>query len=268
MHFGGAEGVIKVDINMKGLEKGMAAGLLFTKRTPVQVVNTAAYWVALNTRDAIPFVTPEKIDTELSVIQNPVIGKRGKPLKRKKVYTPKATGEAPLAALIVAARANPSSYYNRVTNARYLLTKNPFKGVSRAAGRAAMALLIDKMVKARHKSGRFLKSSFVPIVRALFPFAAQKYVPGGGSVTGDRGSYYGTGTGVASPAREGNRIVATISSLLGMEGRNAPSHNRALWTFAAPVLQDMVDREGRKQMEYALKKGGVEFKEALERHWK
>lgn len=261
--------MIKVDINMRGLERGMAAGLLFTKRTPVQVVNTAAYWVALNTRDAIPYVTPERIDTELSVIENPVIGKRGKPLKRKKIYNPKVAGnEAPLAALIVAARANPNSYYNRVTNSRYLLSKNPFKGVTRSAGRAAMAHLIDKMVKARHKSGRFLKSSFVPIVRALFPFTAQKYLPGGGSVSGGSSSYYGTSTGVASPAREGNRIIATISSLLGMEGRNAPSHNRALWTFAAPVLQNAVDNEGKKQMEYALKKGGEEFKEALEKHWK
>lgn len=256
---------IGVEINMQGFTKGVTAAMAFSKRTPAQVVNTSAYWVAVNAKNAMPYVTPDRVDAELSVIESPVIGKRGKPLKRKKLFTPRESNQVPFAALIIAARANPSSYYNRTTGSRYLLTKNPFKGVSRAAGRAAMAALIDKMVKSRHKSGKFLLAGFVPAVQEMAAFAVQKYMPG--APRADRTGYYGGSLGSASPAREGDTVAsATIMNRVGMEGRNAASFNKALWEIGAPVLQQAVDDEGRKQMEYALKHAGDEFKALVQPH--
>lgn len=258
---------LQADIDMTGLIAGTQAAMRFSKRTPAQVINTSIYWVAVNAKNAMPFVTPERVDTELSVISNPVIGKKGKALKNKKVFTPKQSKDAPLVALIVAARANPNSRYNRLTNSRYALRQNPFKGVSLAAGRAAMRLLIDKMVKARHRSGHFLMVGWIPAVRALLPFSVQKFMKGNarGFMQGHSG---GGELGAAEPAKEGSEIVtASITNAVGMEGKNAASFNRALWSYGAPILQDAVDGEGVRQMEYAIKHAEKELEEDVRKFW-
>jgi hypothetical protein len=110
-------------------------------------------------------------------------------------------------------------------------------------------------------------ASWIPLIRGLLPFAVQKYLPGAASPTADQKSYYGADLGHVSPARTETTATATVMNELGMEGRNAASFNRALFAYGAQALQQAVDEEGKRQMEYALKKGGEEFKALVQPSW-
>lgn len=259
---------VTADIDVSGFNKGFAFAKEYTKRTVSEVMNTSAYWVAVNFKQVLPFVTPQTIDSQLKVIKQDVIGKRGKVLKNKKKYVQFTGGGVPVAALIIAARANPSSRYNQLTNSRYKLPKNPFKGVSRATGQAAMAALIDYMIKKRHSSGKFLIAGIIPAIRTLYPLSKQKFIKGGFSPRSDFNAARGQQKGFAIPAREGEtNVTATIESDIGMTGRNAESHNRALLTIGTPLLQRAADNEGAKNMQYALDKMAKELESGVNKHW-
>jgi hypothetical protein len=198
-------------------------------------VNTALYWTAVNAKAQTPFVTPERVDRELSVITQPVIGKRGKALKNKKRYAagPQANGAAPLAVLIIQARVRAGSRYNVLTAGRYALPASPFKGVSREVGRRAMAAMVDAMIKARHRSGKFILVGWFDAIRILGPYAAW----GSGNASQNRGAYYGNQLGDASPAQPGLRCGASIENDIGLGGQNRASMNRALWEYGSGPLQ-------------------------------
>ncbi len=259
---------------MTNLQRGLALASAHTKRTLPELVNTSGYWIAINAKAGLPFVTPEKIDIELWTIKTPVIGARGKPLKRKKFYragfSPQQRSEAaPLAALIIQARARPGSAYNDLTNNRYALAASPFKGVSREAGAARMAALIDKMIKQRHRSGHFLIAGWIPNIRTLAPLASQKFLRGGPSPLEGQRSYYGANLGEATPARPNLLLcICKIENHVGTQGPNAANFNRALILYGQPGLQSAVDREGKQQAQYGLQKAGAELKQLVDKHWK
>ena len=249
----------KVQIDMSGLNAGIEAATKYTKRTLPQIVNTAAYWIAVNAKAGMPFVAPDKVDTELAVISHPVIGKRGKALKRKRAFSggisaAQRNQDAPLAALIVVARARQGSRYNQRTNSRYALTRNPFKGVTRSAGQAAMKVFVDQMIKARHRSGKFLLAGWIPAIKRLMGYTQQKFMRGGASPNEGARNYYGSELGDAKPAVEGNACQAEIINDIGGQGVNATSFNNALMMYGAGPLQRAVDHEGKQQLDYALKK--------------
>lgn len=259
--------MITAKVDTKSIENSCLEAAKYSERSLPQIINTSAYWVAVNTKNAMPYVTPEKIDTQLALITHPVIGKRGKPLKNKKRYTAgistiQNNKEVPLAALIVAARANPNSRYNQLTNQRYKLPKNPFKGVARSVGRALMAQLVDKMAKNRRRSGKFLLVGWIPAVRKLYAFSVQKFMKGSNASEG-RKEYYGADLGDAKPAIPGVTCSAEIENDVGAEGPNAANFNRALITYGLPLLQMEIDTEGERNMQYALKHAGGE----LENTW-
>lgn len=256
-------------INTRGLNEGIRVASQYTKRSLPKMVNTCAYWIAINAKNGMPFVPTEKIDYELSVIANPVIGKRGKPLKSKKRYSAgNMVGGPPLAALIIQARANPDSEYNRRTNLRYALLASPFKGKTRAAGAAAMSQMIHNMISGRHRSIKFLIAGWLPVIRQLKAHTQDAFAaPGSVSALSGAVTTYRENLGEAHPAREGLTVTAIIANLVGMEGKNGPSFNRALIGYGAGPLQDAVDREGRRQMDYALGKMGVDLKAVVKPHW-
>lgn len=263
---------VNVTIDSKNLTAGIAAAWKYSKRTMPEIVNTAGYWISVNALHNTPFVAVERINTELGVIVTPKIGKRGKPLSTKsaknRVYSSRV-GDVPVAALIVAARANPSSHYNQLTGGRYKLDKNPFKGVSRAAGRAAMAALVHRMIAARRSSVRFIGAGFVKAIHDLKAFAAQKFLKGGPSPSEGDKDYHGADLGEGIPGEVSSLTpIAYVRSYVGTEGANAGSHNRALLTYAAPALQQATTQEGEYQANYALRKMAEELKEETDKHWK
>lgn len=268
--------MISVSIDSTKLNRGLALASEFTKRIPSQAVNTAGLQVAFEAQKGMPFVTPQKVDTELAAMVTPVIGKRGKPLKTvdkkgnriaKNISFKGQIGgvgknkEIPLAVLIVAARANPGSRYNigdgdyPGTNSRYELTSNPFKGVSPSVGAQAMRELVSSMIKSRHKSGSFLKAGWSNVIKTLKPLAKMRFMRGTFSAA-TRGN---DDLGEAIPAQSGqSNATCTIANMVGLEGQNAASFNRALIQYGSGPLQNALDGEGRKQMEYYLSKVGKE----------
>lgn len=250
---------VNAKIDMSGLNKAVALGMEYTKRTPAQVCNTTGLEVAIGAKNNMPFVTVERIDTELAVIATPKIGKRGKPLKKGKVYSgglgTSRTPDVPLAVLIVQARANKNSRYNQLTNSRYALTGSPFKGVSPAAGRAAMAALVHVMVANRHRSGHFLMAGWIDSIKELLPYTANRYRRGGSRPLDGAKSAYDSNLGDAKPAKEGETNAScVIENLIGYEGKNAASFDRALQLHGGPGLQASVDTQGVIAMNYYLKK--------------
>jgi hypothetical protein len=257
-------------VDTTGLNRSINEAAKYTKRTLPEIINTSAYWIAVNAKNTMPFVTAERINTELAVIKHPVIGKRGKPLKNKftlggGMVKLKSGKMVPRAALIVMARANPGSNYNKLTNNRYALSKNPFAGVSREAGRAAMRLLVDEMIKSRRKSGHFLVAGWVPAVRKMKPYAVQKFMRG--VPTGAPKEYYGGNFGDAMPAiKEDPMPSASIENDIGMEGINQKSFNQALMRYGIPSLQAAITREGVNNMQYALGRMEKEMADQFNRH--
>ncbi len=263
---------VTVKVDTKGLQSGLAYASQYTKRSLPEMVNTSAYWVAVNAKNNLPFVTPGKIDAELSVITSPVIGKRGKPLKNKKTFSGgmsplQRSNKAPLAALIVLARTNPNSRYNLLTNQRYALPS--LKGMSAAGFHAAVAALVDKMVKLRHRSGKFLVAGWIPAIRDMRHFTSSKFLKSQPSASDGAASFYGSGLGMAKQATAGKYdCFATIENDVGMEGQNAASFNQALMKYGVPATQSAVDREGIENAKYALRKYDEELCREVNKFWK
>lgn len=254
---------VKVEIDMTGFNRGFKLASEFTRKTPAEAANFAGKEVAFGAYQNTPYVTPEKVDTELSVISAPVIGARGKPLKNKKHFFGKVgtsngkAAEVPLAVLIIAARSRPGSNYNVLTNNRYALPSWPYKGIPRRAGAWLMASLVDSMIKARHKSGSFVRAGWLPAIEKLNKLTrTSKFSSGTMDLRLAGKAFFSANLlGDAQPAREGYTATCVIENDVGLEGQNAASHNRALMQ-TAPALQSALDNEGRKQMDYYLSKVG------------
>lgn len=255
---------VSTKIDLTGLQRGLAESTKWSRKAPAQVVNDAAFSVAVQARNNMPFVTPETVDSELSVIEHPIIGKRGKPLKGKRRFqsTASAGSDVALAVLIIQASANPGSNYNRLTNSRYALPNSPFKGVSRAAGAALMVAAEDRLIKFRHSSGSFLKAGWANTVRVLRPYVKWARMPAGFISNANEK------LGGATPALAGQTMATcTIENDIGMEGVNRASFDRALQEYGAPGLQDAVDTVGRREMDYSLMKANQELERDVNKHW-
>jgi hypothetical protein len=257
---------VTCQVDTTGLTSGINAAQGYTKRTLPQMVNTSGYWIAVNAKNGLPFVTPEKVDSEMATIVTPKIGKRGKILSQKKAKNKTLSGGTERAFLIVMARTVPGSNYNILTGNRYALPS--LKGMSASGFHATIAFLVDQMLKSRHRSGKFLVAGWIPAVRKMLPYTAQRFIRGAGSPLEGARSFFGANLGGATPAMAGgDYCAATIENDVGMEGKNAASFNRALMLYGVPALQAAVDREGTKQMEYALSKFEKELKDETDKHW-
>lgn len=253
--------------------------LIGSERTPAQIANTAAYWIAVNTKARTPFSSISTIDTELNVATGLVRSKSGKRFLRAKKIQPAnrqfgtlgnlaklpKNQAAPLLALIISARANPGSRYNQLTGGRWAITASPFKGKYQAAGAQAMLDMMRRMLSARHSSIKYLLSGEIPAIRTLAPLAVNKYRRGAASPAQDNSAYHGTdgvARGYAIPASEGFSVVATIANATGTVGANREAQNAALWKYVAPARQEAIDIEAELMESYvenAMAKGNAKF---------
>lgn len=260
-------------VDTSKLSAGIAAAAQYTRRTMAQLVNTAAFEVALAAADAMPFVPQDRIDADLAVITLPVLGKRGKPLKRKKNYGAgvsaiQRTAGVPLAVLIIQAQTNLLSRYSFMSHGAHARPHSPFYGVSRQAGQAAMAAAVSRLIKARHSSTKFLAQGFYSAAKDLKPYTVNKWrFGGGGRPASDvtRAKDFGS----ATPAVDGGwAVFAVIENSIGMRGKNAANFNAALLLYGTGPLQRALDNEGQRNMNYALTKMGGELKQVTEAAWR
>ena len=264
-------------IDATGLANGIRASSVYSKRTMPEIVNTCMHWVAINATKTMPFVTPDKIDTELEVAKSrPPIGmhdKSGKLIFGKATYSAEkmittADGrEVPLAALIMSARANPDSRYNKKTDSRYALPAHFFKGYTRGLMHQKMEAFIHQMIAARHRSGGFLKAGWREVSKLSIKHALQKFSPGWGPIP--EGGVSNRMLGQVHYAAEGFTCEASIENDVGTDSKhkNSENHNKALIRIGGPLLQNAVDVEGVKQMQYALRKANEELAQAVNKFW-
>lgn len=260
------------------MNRAILARIALMGRTAAEIVNTAAYWIAVNTKNAVPFSTIQRIDTDTNVAVDLVKTKRGKRfLKGNKFQAANRSfgnlgnmahlaqyAEVPLLALVINARVNPYSRYNRSTGGRYALTESPFKGKSRAEGAAAMLGAMCRVLAGRHSSIKYLLSGEIPAIRTLRPLAVNKYRAGVASPMSDFGSYHETNPvrGYAIPASEGFTTFAKIVNATGTIGRNQEAQNAALWRYVAPARERAIEIEAVLMEQYvtrAMAKGNQQF---------
>lgn len=239
-------------VSTEGLSAAVRERLKYPGRSEADIANHTGYSVSLRTERTTPFAEPQKIDTELKVSTDRYITKSGTLSKRKR--TSYGMGDikkdVPLTALIVMARVNPNSNYNQRTNQRYLLSQNPFKGVTRAEGIQRMKELVQKMVSGRHKSSKFILSGWIPAIKKLASFVKDKT-----GTLSDNSFYNGDERGGATPAVEGDwSVSASIENRTGLEGVNAVNANVALLKYGTTPLQQAIDEEERLMREYMEKK--------------
>lgn len=247
----------KCTVDISGLQAAIKERVKYPGRTEAEVVNNAAFWVAYNTREAMPFSPIGRIDAELGVAVNLTKIKSGKRFSRNKkkfTFTAGKSGDivtsVPLAALIINARANPNSNYNKITNSRYA-GPSPFKGLSRSAGAAAMAGAISRMIKSRHSSIKFLRLGWAMALQALWRFKGGIPAKRDFSTKGDYSQF-----GQVIIAQEGGtKVMAMISNDIGVEGSvNAPNYNAAMLRYGVPALQAAINREERQMLAYMIEK--------------
>lgn len=244
---------VSVSVDMRNFNRGFNLAMEYTSRAPALACNFAGKEVAFGTFNNTPVTTPQRVDTELLVIKNSVqaIGKRGKPIK-KIVTTYNSTGAMNLVNL----RAWAGSKYNIQTNQRYFIPGNPFKGLKVEARERALAAYADAMIKSRHRSANgFIRAGWLNSIKTLKALVPSRY---GGLAKMESGQNI-EALGSVQPAQSGqSNATCVIENDVGLEGQNAESHNKALQQIGGPALQRALDNEGRKQMEYFLKKSGRE----------
>lgn len=164
-----------------------------TKRTYTEVLNTKAFFIA---RKALAF-TKKASAQDIGDTLGRLVAVRRTSLTLRSVKSqrfelaPAREYDAPLAALIVNARAAPGE-------GKY----GP-----------QMTLAIRKMINSRMRSIAFLKSGWIPAIRILEPYARDKR---GAAPRDPQARIFGQEKGSAVPAIEGETMITSIiNSALG-----------------------------------------------------
>jgi hypothetical protein len=256
-----------VKIDATKLNRGFELAREYSKTAPADACNFTAKEVAFGAYQNTPVTTAERVNREFLIDTQPKIGVRGKPSKNKRIlkggkvvdYTRgSVTTTVPLAVLIAQARANSNSKYNQLTGFRYYLPRSPYatgKG-GRAAGRAAMASLIDSMLKGRRRAASgFIRAGWLASMKRLKSLVPARYRKNSDV---DSGGQNVEALGTVIPAKKGDaKAFCQIENDVGMDNKN-PSQNRALMEKGTPALQIAMDRQGQREMDFFLRKSGKE----------
>jgi hypothetical protein len=260
-----------IKIDTTGLVKGLMAARLYTKRSMPEIVNSTAFWIAMNAFKATPSVEPAKIEQELRTIVLPRIN----------IKTGKQRPATELGNLIVMARMNPESDFNKRTNQKWfipgftevqlairnLARKRKAAGWTAKAIQSEIARYVTKMIKSRKISTNFLKAGWIPAIKRLGPLV-RSYSRLHKREVMERTGRENPNLGSCSPAIDQAYVAAAIiSNEVGLAGPNAAGYNEALQRHGVIPLQNAIDREGKEQMDYALKKMHEDLVQTVKPHW-
>lgn len=250
-------------VDASGLNLALDKAQEFSGRTPQLCVDSAGYAVAARAYELTPAVTVAKIDSDLGTVVTVMVGKRGKPLSAKYSKNLMKSGgrmgdivqDVPLSVLIIMAQARYGSNYNESTGYRFARSKNPWAGVSRAAGRLAMMGAENRLINTRHSSTGFLRLGWLAVKKML----RSKFYGGPPPTEGadpDDEAPDPFGTAVSATLAHG--ASCTIENLVGMvpgrKGYNAPNYNRALLEKGTGPLQQAIDEVAFEKMDYVFQK--------------
>lgn len=207
-----------------------------------------------------PSVPTQRMDEELNVDVTPVTN-TGRPslAKKPRYFKVQSQRESPvqLGILVVMSRMKPAGLnslgnpnFNMLTGSRWALSPSilPTGKGSAAARQATIARLLSQMVLARHSSGHFLQSGFVPARDACVssPLFKNRYrkrdFPGranelNGLSPAQLGSFSMQAFGDEFIAVAENNVGENSNSVLDAKRR------RALVEKAGPMVQAAIDKE-------------------------
>lgn len=245
--------------NQAELSTALRRASIVTGKLPSALMNRAVFSISLRAYKRMPKVDPETIRAQLQEYKVPVhsYSRKGKLLGKGKAKSKSFFGDgvsAPRLALIVSARANSGSNFNKLTNSRYAIHRSPWAGKNRELGAAAMLATMRKMFNNRVRSAGFFRTC-AGVVMFIFKRLVPSQARGGatqavGSISKRIGKIAGgtpaTGTGKAT-------------ARFWVSGTQAES-NGALFHIAEPVWQEALDNEARQVTAYAAKQ---EYKQAM-----
>jgi hypothetical protein len=264
--------VIFAQVDATGFNRLVEAARVFNRRAPAMAANVAGYYVARQARYethkiSVPLA---RIDSELSVEVTPRISARtGKAVSRntKNPNNVRAllggrsyVKTIPFSVLIIGARANPYSEYNKRTGQRWALAQHPFKGKLRKDFKDIMAGYVKRMVNRRHSGSGFLQSGWIACIIGgeMSGAIPSKYRRGGGGgppplenkrATRDLGGF--------TPAVEGELVATcTIENRVGMAGGKGildQRRNEALWKSGEPALVYAIAVQAERTYAYIIK---------------
>jgi|GEM_PF-2158021 hypothetical protein len=159
-----------VDVSV--LQRAIPQVVAFGRRTLHEQCVTSAAFICLDAQSNTIAVTVGRIDADLEVQVRGFTAKgRASRAKRPdhKISFPVAGVRVPMAVLIIMARMNPGSNYNKLTGGRWALPANMLPtGPGTALERQAMIQALQtQMASSRHSSTHFIQHGWGPAIRTL-----------------------------------------------------------------------------------------------------
>lgn len=223
-------------------DRALTEYLKYTSRTLVQALNTKGYYIARRALFVTAKVNPARIKAELG----------------RFVFTRKETASGRISRRRTLELA-PSRVNPEVSLAEMILIARYRKKGGWPKNRREMDKRIRDLVAARLRSVAFIKSGWLPAIRALAPVADRS-----GPIPLDNAArQYGAAKGRAIPAGESADVMVTTieNSALGR-----PEEKQGLQVYGARGLQQAFDHEAASMIEYIegkLAKGTAEANRVL-----
>ncbi len=212
-------------INTREFDAALKPYLEAAPHAEADVLNKKALFIARGALRLTPSTPAGAIRSSLGQIIRSKRGVTVKTVKAGALYKDLEGGgaEAPLAALIINARrgreGHPGLYGPE------------------------MAAAVEQLIAARNRSRAFLKSGWIPAIRALQPLVTAAYGMGGGA---GRPVQVGAPKGSAMPARPGLACKAIIENAASGEHET----HEALIKYGEPALQKAFDNEAASMLRY------------------
>ncbi len=258
--------LVTCKIDTSGLMRMQNIVSKHSRWSPAENLNRTAFFVVKDAMEHTLPTAPAKIDMELNVQSAPRISARtGRPVSRNS-RNPNIINvtEGGLATRITLARMHRNSRYNLRTDRRYSILRSTFSpGQGRAGFWKKVEETATRMVKQRHSSSGFFKSSWLAILQKLYPLLPPGYRRGA-SIT--QKPVNGSLGDVTPAVGGGLTCTCIVENNLGTESlyptiaarRNAYAH-----MLLTPILQSAIDREFWSKLELADRKGWMDRASAL-----
>lgn len=222
-------------INTREFDEALRQYMEHTQRALPDVLNKKALYIARGALRLTPVTPASAIKSSLGQMVRKKSGVQIKTVRAGDVYSHLngRESEAPLAALILNARMG---------------RRGPGLGLYGQE----MATAIQELIAARNRSRAFLKSGWIPAIRALQPLVKDSY---GFEGANGRAVQTGRPRGSAIPARPGFRCTAIIENAASGQHET----HEALVTYGQPALQQAFENESASMMREVARR---EFEEA------
>jgi hypothetical protein len=253
--------LVTFTVDTSVLERAIPEIVAFGRRTKDEQCVTSAGIIIVNAQDYTAAVAVGTIEADLEIEVSPAVLKSGRLSKNKKrqreIVSVQKGVRVPVGVLIIMARTNPGSKYNKLTGSRWALDPSilPSGPGSGEARRQMIANLLSRMAKARFSSTHFLQHGWTGAIRILlgnpnFKGWATKYQGGSRPMVARRNvnplnTMDPAQLGTARIMIAGDVCEVVAENAIGDEGNAVLSekHRDALILYGTPPLQMAVDQE-------------------------